>query len=58
MTFVMCHDALGDLDLASGLDIARCGLQEEERLFGYGIPELLRMCSVVTPNGYNLEEIS
>lgn len=54
MTFVMCHDALGNFNLASRLDITRCRLQEEERLLGYGIPEFLCVCSVVTPNGYNL----
>ena len=43
-----------DLELAAGADVARRRLQEEERLLGRRVVQLLDVLGVVAPNGDDL----
>lgn len=47
-TLVMNDDVLWDLDQLARLDVARRGLQEQERLLGERVPKLLGVCAVVS----------
>jgi len=53
-TFVVCQDALRDLQNASMRNIARRGLDEEERLLWYGVVEFFGVGRIVPANGYDL----
>lgn len=48
------NHTLRDLDLASIRKIRSSGLEEEERLFGHGVVQLLDVVDVVATNGHNL----
>lgn len=56
-TFVVGNDAARNFNLAPGRNIARCRLDEEERLFGNCVIQLLYMFHVVSAYGDDLCEM-
>ena len=55
---MMRNNPLRDLELAAGADVARRRLQEEERLLGCRVVQLLDVLGVVAPNGDDLRGLS
>ena len=53
-TFIVCDDAVRDLDLPTRGKVARSGLEEEEGLLRDRVVELLGVLAVVAANSYNL----
>jgi hypothetical protein len=48
---VVRHDSSGDFDISAGGHVGRGGLEEEKRLFGGSVAQLLDVLGVVPPNG-------
>ena len=55
---MMRNEPPGDFELAAGADVARRRLQEEERLLGRRVVQLLDVLGVVAPNGDDLGDLS
>ena len=53
----MSHDALRDLDVATGRKEACGGLEEKEGLLWDGVVKLLGVFAVIAANGNNLFEV-
>jgi hypothetical protein len=53
-TFVVGDNSGRNLHLPARWDVARGGFQEEERLLGRGVVQLLDVLCVIAPDGYNL----
>lgn len=51
---MMCHHTAWNFNLAASREVARRGLEKEERLFRPGVVELLDMLRVVPANSNDL----